>query len=71
MRAKIFQDLMMLIVLGIISAGTVWGGEEIPHLKKQGTATQLIVDGKPYLVRALRPPMDEIGIQRVTIYKYQ
>ena len=25
---------------------------EIPHLRKHGTATQLIVDGKPYLARA-------------------
>jgi hypothetical protein len=26
------------------------GAPEIPHLRKQGTATQLIVDGKPFLV---------------------
>ena len=25
---------------------------EIPHLRKQGTATQLIVDGKPFLLLA-------------------
>ena len=25
---------------------------EIPHLRKQGTATQLIVDGKPFLALA-------------------
>ena len=25
---------------------------DIPHLQKQGTATQLIVDGKPFLVLA-------------------
>src|SRR5208283_3745914 len=25
---------------------------DIPHLRKQGTATQLIVDGKPYLALA-------------------
>jgi hypothetical protein len=25
---------------------------EIPHLRKQGTATQLIVDGQPFLVLA-------------------
>ena len=25
---------------------------EIPHLKKQGTATQLIVDGRPFLALA-------------------
>ena len=27
-------------------------GSAIPHLKKQGTATQLIVDGQPFLARA-------------------
>jgi len=25
---------------------------DIPHLRKQGTATQLIVDGKPFLALA-------------------
>jgi len=25
-------------------------GADIPHLEKQGTATQLIVDGRPYLI---------------------
>ena len=28
------------------------GATEIPHLRKQGTATQLIVDGKPFLALA-------------------
>src|ERR1035437_607434 len=28
------------------------GASEIPHLRKQGTATQLIVDGKPFLALA-------------------
>ena len=28
------------------------GSTEIPHLRKQGTATQLIVDGKPFLALA-------------------
>ena len=32
------------------SAGST--SSEIPHLRKQGTATQLIVDGKPFLVLA-------------------
>ncbi len=27
------------------------GAAELPHLRKQGTATQLIVDGQPFLVR--------------------
>jgi hypothetical protein len=29
---------------------------DIPHLRKQGTATQLIVDGKPFLALAGEPP---------------
>jgi len=37
--------LMILCCIGAKAAIA-----EIPHLKKQGTATQLIVDGKPYLV---------------------
>lgn len=31
-------------------AATVVAAQEIPHLKKQGSATQLIVDGKPLLI---------------------
>ena len=50
MRNEIFRHLMNLFSLGIISAGPVYGSEEIPHLQKQGTATQLIVDGEPFLV---------------------
>ena len=28
------------------------GSSEVPHLRKQGTATQLMVDGKPFLALA-------------------
>ncbi len=40
------------VCLLLIFANTdgVGAASEIPHLRKQGTATQLIVDGKPYLV---------------------
>jgi hypothetical protein len=34
------------------AAGMPAGSSEIPHLRKQGTASQLIVDGKPFLVLA-------------------
>jgi len=34
------------------SGSTASASSEIPHLRKHGTATQLIVDGKPYLARA-------------------
>jgi beta-galactosidase GanA len=40
--------LVWLLALGF-SAGI--GAAEIPHLRRQGTATQLIVDGQPFLAR--------------------
>jgi hypothetical protein len=47
--------LICLITAGLISCNTNSSenaSREIPHLKKQGEATQLIVDGKPYLALA-------------------
>ena len=43
----------MKFVLSILSlaVATGLGAAEIPHLRKQSTATQLIVDGQPFLVR--------------------
>jgi len=38
---------------------------EIPHLRKQGTATQLIVDGKPFLALA-----GELGNNTATSAEY-
>ena len=35
-----------------IKSVSTTSASEIPHLRKQGTATQLIVDGKPFLVLA-------------------
>ncbi len=35
----------------LVAAVTVVGQTSLPHLRKQGTATQLIVGGKPFLVR--------------------
>jgi hypothetical protein len=37
---------------GTRSVPTGAASSDIPHLRKQGTATQLIVDGKPFLARA-------------------
>jgi hypothetical protein len=41
-------------VVGQVKSGSAPAGavSEIPHLRKQGTATQLIVDGKPFLALA-------------------
>ena len=38
---------------------------EIPHLRKQGTATQMIVDGKPFLLRA-----GELGNNTPSSFEY-
>jgi hypothetical protein len=55
MKSNFIQKtfLFFLVSAGIISCQTKTSSTvapEIPHLKKQGEATQLIVDGKPYLV---------------------
>lgn len=39
---------LILFVLAV--AASVLGAAELPHLRKQGTATQLIVDGQPFLM---------------------
>ena len=40
------------IVLGFLVAARAAGADpEVPHLRRQGTATQLVVDGKPFLIR--------------------
>ena len=38
---------LFLLTLAVIAAQA----PELPHLRKQGTATQLVVDGKPFLIR--------------------
>ena len=35
----------------VLSLATGLGAADLPHLQKQGTATQLIVDGQPFLIR--------------------
>ena len=39
------------IFVGLSLLGATLAAAELPHLRKQGTATQLIVDGQPFLVR--------------------
>ena len=53
MKSNFFlkSALICLIATGIISCQKNTS-PEIPHLKKQGETTQLIVDGKPYLALA-------------------
>ena len=44
--------IMALAALSACSRSTTSASTAIPHLQKQGTATQLIVDGKPFLMVA-------------------
>jgi hypothetical protein len=47
------RSMFCCTVVGCLALAAAQGAEpEIPHLRKQGTATQLIVDGKPFLVLA-------------------
>jgi beta-galactosidase GanA len=39
------------LLLALSLSGVGLAAAELPHLRKQGTATQLIVDGQPFLVR--------------------
>jgi beta-galactosidase GanA len=43
----------LLLTLGFLTclSGAALSAADLPHLRKQGTATQLIVDGQPFLAR--------------------
>jgi hypothetical protein len=42
----------LVALLGVLAAAPAAGADSsIPHLRRQGTATQLVVDGKPFLIR--------------------
>ncbi len=43
--------LLPALAIGISVAGLAAQSRAIPHLRKQGTATQLVVDGRPFLIR--------------------
>jgi beta-galactosidase GanA len=42
------KSALCLLTLAVTAS---LGAAELPHLRKQGTATQLIVDGQPFLIR--------------------
>lgn len=44
---KRFETILFLCMMLPISA---WGQNNLSHLKQQGTATQLVVDGNPFLI---------------------
>jgi hypothetical protein len=47
--------------------------DKLPHLRKQGTATQLVADGKPFLVtfETEIPGNDNVGILSVQEGRYK
>ena len=49
---RIFRPLPITLVVTILVAPLRAQQTPVPHLRKQGTATQLIVDGKPFLLLA-------------------
>ena len=61
LRILIYAALMCSLAFAVgqskSSPARATAASDIPHLRKQGTATQLIVDGKPFLALAshLRP----------------
>ena len=42
---------ILLSVLGAAAAPAAGADPSMPHLRRQGTAIQLVVDGKPFLIR--------------------
>jgi beta-galactosidase GanA len=40
----------LAVVTTLALCDVAWGEPEAPHLRKQGTTTQLLVDGKPFLI---------------------
>lgn len=43
------KSLVRVLILPLVAAAAV--ASELPHLRRQGTATQLVVDGQPFLAR--------------------
>jgi hypothetical protein len=40
-----------ILLIALVASPTAGADASLPHLRPQGTATQLVVDGKPFLVR--------------------
>ena len=52
MRHRILFISILLCALAVAASAQTPAGAPIPHLEKRGAATQLIVDGKPFLALA-------------------
>src|SRR5271157_5693426 len=51
-RSLLYHTLIVCLALVTTQCATRPGSTDIPHLQKRGAATQLIVDGKPFLALA-------------------
>jgi beta-galactosidase GanA len=49
--SRIIAFLLASLILGLVSGQSISAQPSMPHLRRQGTATQLIVGGKPFLIR--------------------
>jgi beta-galactosidase GanA len=45
-----YRCLLLVVMISIVNIGLAQTSMPIPHLQKKGSATQLIVDGKPFLM---------------------
>ena len=63
MKMRSYRGLLAILSLAALAACS--RTTPIPHLRKQGTATQLIVDGKPFLAMA-----GELGNNTATSLEY-
>ena len=52
MKDKVLPRRATLVLLVAAFQATLAGAAEIPHLVRQGTATQLIVAGEPFVMLA-------------------
>src|SRR5437764_6491180 len=56
MKAKLFKRRVMTIIACVMlvvcmtPVCSAQGESPLPHLRKRGTSTQLVVDGKPFLI---------------------
>ncbi|WP_051621384.1 DUF5597 domain-containing protein [Leeuwenhoekiella sp. MAR_2009_132] len=49
-RIKTYIQTLLLLIIAIFTTTAQVQESSIPHLRKQGNATQLIVEGKPFLI---------------------
>ena len=67
MRLRMLFCCTLMCPLALIAGQGQTSASEIPHLRKQGSATQLIVDGKPFL--ALAAELSNTGATSVEYMK--